>query len=161
MRARAVPSMGACDRSSGRRACAPPNDVDSDPRPSASATFVSEMAGLLRWPGVRTIRPVEPSSARRRWVWGIVTSAADFLPEHHATLASGGRRSAGGATCTAKPPRRYSARGQPRRGSSWSVSSRATRRTSRKPFVGPAGGILDRAIDEAGLDRGEITSRTS
>jgi uracil-DNA glycosylase len=25
-----------------------------------------------------------------------------------------------------------------------------------KPFVGPAGGILDRAIDEAGLDRGEI-----
>ena len=25
-----------------------------------------------------------------------------------------------------------------------------------KPFVGPAGGILDRAIDEAGLDRDEI-----
>ena len=41
--------------------------------------------------------------------------------------------------------------------SCWSANSPATRKTSPgKPFVGPAGQMLDRALEEAGIDRSKV-----
>ena len=57
------------------------------------------------------------------------------------------------STSAARRPSSAKARGARRRCSS--ASSPATRRTSTgRPFVGPAGRLLDKALAEAGIDRG-------
>lgn len=63
---------------------------------------------------------------------------------------------AGAVRCMRTPRRRSSGKDDDRRASCSSVSSRATKRTAPgTPFVGPAGQLLDRALDEAGIDRKE------
>ena len=71
------------------------------------------------------------------------------------------RRAAGAASCGSTPPRRCSPPARRTPGWCWSASSRATRRTGRaQPFVGPAGRLLVKAVDEAGIDRA-VTYRTN
>src|SRR6266508_5308916 len=87
-----------------------------------------------------------------------MTSAADFMPER-STLSALRKAAVGCRGCDLYRDATHTVFGEgPARARIVMVGEQHGDRedTAGRPFVGPAGGVLDRAIAEAGLDRDEI-----
>jgi len=139
------------------------------PIPATSLFSIGCSGGCRPSRRCATIRSTRTGWPRTRWRGRRAPARKALKPDHEATPRHRGmarrrrcRTCAGrsNAAATARSAntqrRRYPARDRHGPASCSSASSPATRRPAGRPFVGPAGQLLERALAQLGIDRREV-----